>query len=413
MRNRSAILYIEDNADNQRLVRRILESRGYTVQIAVDGPDGLAQARSTQPALILVDINIPGLDGYETTTRLRGMGHLRGVPIVAVTADVREGARERSLVAGCDGYITKPIDPRELPEQLQEFIAGKREALPQGSEAPLLREYNHKLVERLEHQVRELMAANAELQELDQLKSQFLATLSHELRTPLTSILGYLDLFERGTFGTLSEVQGQALTVVTRNAHTLARQLNNLLYLQEVRSSQIRRVPVAVHDMALRLVAEHRARAAELGVSLESTLQPTQPYPGDAVALEQALRNLIDNALKFTPGGGFIRVTLNDDAARLIVRVDDSGMGIPAEALEKIFLPFYQVDSSLARPHPGAGLGLAIVKHVIEAHDGFVSVRSAPGSGSSFSIVLPRPASAAEVPAAHYSSEQALERIPT
>ena len=172
-----------------------------TVLLAKDGPDGIALARESQPALILVDINIPGLDGYETTTRLRGMAHLRGTPIVALTADSRVGARERSLVAGCDGYITKPIDPRGLPEQLSEFIGGKREALPHEAEAPLLREYNHKLVERLEQQVRELTAANAELQELDQLKSQFLATLSHELRTPLTSILGYLDLFERGTLG--------------------------------------------------------------------------------------------------------------------------------------------------------------------------------------------------------------------
>src|SRR6266542_630058 len=166
MNDQPTILYIEDNADNQRLVRRIMEACGYTVLLAKDGPDGIALARESQPALVLVDINIPGLDGYETTTRLRGMSHLRGTPIVAMTADSRVGARERSLVAGCDGYITKPIDPRGLPEQLSE---------------------------RLEKQVRELTAATAELQKLDQLKSQFLATLSHELHTPLPSILGYLD----------------------------------------------------------------------------------------------------------------------------------------------------------------------------------------------------------------------------
>jgi signal transduction histidine kinase len=390
MHERVTILYIEDNADNQRLVRRILEARGYTVLLAKDGPDGIALARESHPALILVDINIPGLDGYETTTRLRGMEHLRGTPIVALTADSRVGARERSLVAGCDGYIIKPIDPRGLPDQLGEFMAGKREALPQESEAALLREYSHKLVERLEQQVRELTAANAELQELDQLKSQFLATLSHELRTPLTSILGYLDLFERGTLGALSEIQSHALDVIGRNAHTLTRQLNNLLYLQEVRSSQIKRVPVAVYDMVLRLVAELQPSAHEAGLSLEMALQPTLAFPGDAMALEQAARNLIDNAIKFTPRGGRIRVALADDSSRIILRVEDSGIGIPSEAQEKIFVPFYQVDSSLARPYPGAGLGLAIVKHVVEAHGGQVTVRSAPGSGSTFTVVLLR-----------------------
>ena len=178
------------------------------------------------------------------------------------------GARERSLVAGCDGYITKPIDPRQLPQQLQEFIAGRRDALPQAVEAPLLREYNHKLVERLERQVRDLQAANVELQELDQLKSQFLATLSHELRTPLTSILGYLDLFDRGTLGALTEVQKHAIEVIARNALTLTRQLNNLLYLQEVRSSQIKRVPVMIYDMVLRLALELQPLAQEAGVNL-------------------------------------------------------------------------------------------------------------------------------------------------
>ncbi|HJZ48310.1 MAG TPA: hybrid sensor histidine kinase/response regulator [Roseiflexaceae bacterium] len=390
MPDQLTILYIEDNADNQRLVRRIMEARGYVVLLAKDGPDGLALAREAQPALVLVDINIPGLNGYETTTRLRGMEHLRGTPIVAVTADSRVGARERSLVAGCDGYITKPIDPRSLPEQLSEFIGGKREALPRDAEAPLLRAYNHKLVERLEQQVRELTAANAELQELDQLKSQFLATLSHELRTPLTSILGYLDLFDRGTLGPLSEVQGHAIDVIGRNAHTLTRQLNNLLYLQEVRSSQIKQVPVTVYDMVLRLSAELQPQAHAAGLNLEMSLQPTMIFSGDAMALEQAFRNLIDNAIKFTPRGGYIRVTLTDDPARIILRIEDSGIGIPAEALEKIFVPFYQVDSSLARPYPGAGLGLAIVRHVVDAHGGQVTVRSAPGSGSTFTIVLPR-----------------------
>jgi signal transduction histidine kinase len=339
---------------------------------------------------VLVDINIPGLDGYETTTRLRSMSHLRGTPIVAMTADSRVGARERSLVAGCDGYITKPIDPRGLPEQLSEFIGGKREVLAHETEAPLLRAYNHKLVARLEQQVRELTAANAELQELDQLKSQFLATLSHELRTPLTSILGYLDLFERGTLGTLSEIQGHAIDVISRNAHTLTRQLNNLLYLQEVRSSQIKPVPVTVYDMVLRLLAELQPLADSTGLQLEMSLQPTMIFAGDAMALEQAFRNLIDNAIKFTPRGGRIRVTLADDPSRIILQVEDSGIGIPAEAQEKIFVPFYQVDSSLARPYPGAGLGLAIVRHVVEAHGGQVTVRSAPGSGSIFTIVLPR-----------------------
>ncbi len=390
MQDKQTILYIEDNADNQRLTRRVLEARGYGVQIAQDGPSGIAVARESTPSLILVDINIPGLDGYETTTRLRSMEHLRATPIVALTADSRVGTRERSLVAGCDGYITKPIDARRLPDQIQEFIDGKREAVPQAVEAPLLREYNRKLVERLERQVRDLTAANAELQELDRLKSLFLATLSHELRTPLTSIMGYLDLFERQTLGPLNEMQSHAISVIVRNAHTLTRHLNNLLYLQEVRSAQIKRQPISVHDILRRLLIEFQPVAAQAGIELRTLLQPTAVFLGDGLGLEQSFRALLDNAVKFTPGGGHIRVTLADEPSRIIVRVEDSGISIPTEAQEKIFLPFYQIDSTLARPYPGAGLGLAIVKHVVEGHGGQITVRSAPETGSTFTLMLPR-----------------------
>jgi signal transduction histidine kinase len=384
------ILYIEDNHDNQRLVQRILQARGYAVQLAEDGPSGVAVARETAPALVLVDIGIPGMDGYETTTRLRSMPHLHHTPIVALTADTRPGTRERSIVAGCDGYITKPIDPRTLPDQIKEFIDGRREAVPEAVEAPILREYNQKLVARLERQVRDLSAANAELQEMDRMKSQFLATLSHELRTPLTSILGYLELFERRTLGPLNDVQTQAITVIARNSRTLSRILNNLLYLQEVRTGEPRRAPLMPHELLRGLLSEYQPAAADAGLTLHTSLQPAAVYHGDPVGLGQAFRALLDNAIKFTPRGGHITVTLRDESTRLIVRVEDSGIGIAAAAQEKIFLPFFQVDDTLARPYPGAGLGLAIVKQVMEAHSGQVTVRSAPGVGSAFTLVLPR-----------------------
>ncbi|NWG22789.1 MAG: hybrid sensor histidine kinase/response regulator [Chloroflexi bacterium] len=390
MTNRIAILYIEDNRDNQTLVQRILEARGYALHVREDGPGGIALARESHPALILVDIGIPGMDGYETTTRLRSLPHLRATPIIALTADTRPGTRERALAAGCDGYITKPIDPRRLPEQIAEFLAGKRESLPENLEATMLREYNTKLVARLEQQVRELSARNAELQDLDRLKNNFLATLSHELRTPLTSILGYLELFERRTLGPLSEVQNQAIGVIARNARILSRILNNLLYLQEVRSSEVRRVPTMIHDLIRELVAEMQPLAHEAGVDLQVSIQPTALYLGDPIGISQALRALIDNAIRFTPMTGRVHVALTDEPSRVLVRVEDTGIGIPADAQEKIFLPFYQVDDTLARPYAGAGLGLAIVKHVVEAHGGQVTVRSAVNAGSTFTVVLPR-----------------------
>lgn len=112
------VLYIEDNAGNRMLVRRILEAEGYSVTEAVDGPSGLKTAAEGQFDLILLDINLPEIDGYDLARRLRSMSNLQSVPILAVTANVMQGDRERTLAAGCDGYIQKPIDVDRLPEQV-------------------------------------------------------------------------------------------------------------------------------------------------------------------------------------------------------------------------------------------------------------------------------------------------------
>lgn len=385
------ILYVEDNPDNQRLVQRVLGARGYQVLLAEDGPGGLALARETLPAMVLVDLGIPGLDGYETTTRLRSLPHLRAVPIVALTADGSPGARERALVAGCDGYIVKPIDARQLPTLVAEFIAGRRErvAAP-AEEVDLLRAYSQKLVERLEQRVLELSAANAELQELDRLKGQFLSTLSHELRTPLTSLLGYLELFDRGMLGELAPAQREAVGVMRRSGETLAQQLNNLLYFQELRGRAVRPRPLRPVETLRPLLVAMGERAEDAGVALEVLAGDAGPILADADGFEQLARALLDNALKFTPRGGRVRLTLHDEATRLIMRVEDSGPGIEREHLQKIFLPFYRIETPESHAMPGAGLGLAIARHIAEAHGAQITVRSAPGRGSVFTVVLPR-----------------------
>lgn len=385
------ILYIEDNRDNQRLVQRVLGARGYQVLIAEDGPSGVSMARESLPALVLVDLAIPGLDGYETTTRLRSLPHLDHVPIIALTADGSFDSRERAMVAGCDGYLIKPIEPRQLPAQIAEFIDGRRDTISASSnEASLLRAYNQKLVERLEERVRELSAANAELQELDRLKSQFLSTLSHELRTPLTSLIGYLELFDRGMLGALSGQQGEAIKVMRRSGDVLAHQLNNLLYFQELRTRSFHLRAIRPHETLRQVVAAAHERAGEAGIHFEALTNEIAPIQADPGALEQLLRSLLDNAIKFTPRGGRVRLIFHDEPSRLIIRVEDSGIGIAPEHQEKIFLPFYQVDSSLARSQPGSGLGLAIVRHVVQAHGGQATVRSELGKGSVFTVVLPR-----------------------
>jgi signal transduction histidine kinase len=154
------ILYIEDSPDNRMLVRALLPSDQYTIVEAEDGLAGIAAALREQPALILLDINLPGIDGYEVGVALRSFPALRTTPIIAVTAYAMEGDRERTLVSGCDGYIAKPLDADAFPCQIAEFLHGKRERLDERQQAPFLRELNQRLVYRMVRQIEELETLN-------------------------------------------------------------------------------------------------------------------------------------------------------------------------------------------------------------------------------------------------------------
>jgi signal transduction histidine kinase len=154
------ILYIEDSPDNRMLVRALLPASQYTIVEAEDGLAGIAAALREEPALILLDINLPGIDGYEVGVALRSFPALRVTPIIAVTAYAMEGDRERTLVAGCDGYITKPLDADAFPGQVAEFLRGKRERLEEHKEGPFLRELNQRLVYRMVRQIEELETLN-------------------------------------------------------------------------------------------------------------------------------------------------------------------------------------------------------------------------------------------------------------
>ncbi|RME51687.1 MAG: response regulator, partial [Caldilineae bacterium] len=185
------ILYVEDDPGSQTLVSRVLAAEGYRVVLANNGLEGIDVATREQPDLILMDINIGDLDGYAVTTKLRSIEELQHVPIIALTANVLKGDRERALIAGCDGYISKPIDVDEFPRQIAAFLQGHRETVPSDQQVDYLTRYSQQLVEHLEAKVLELKKANRELQRLEKMKSDFIILSAHELRTPLTTAYGY------------------------------------------------------------------------------------------------------------------------------------------------------------------------------------------------------------------------------
>jgi len=261
---------------------------------------------------------------------------------------------------------------------------------------------------------KELAAKNAkleesyqQLQELDQLKSNFLATVSHELRTPLTSIIGYAEMLIEGLAGPLGPEQLEYLRTIMDKGESLLGLISSILDLTRIESGKLRinTEPFDLEAMVANAISSVLPQANRRGLKLSAEVSPELPQPVlDQEKITQCVVNLLANAVKFTPEGGTVVVRIGPaprmpakplgrfDAvdAYFRIEVQDSGIGIPAEQLGRIFDSFYQVDGSSTREFGGAGLGLAIVRSYVEAHGGEIDATSSPGEGTTIQMILPR-----------------------
>jgi signal transduction histidine kinase len=370
------VLYIEDNPESRALVRSVLESKGFEMLEASDGIAGIDLAVAARPDLILCDIQLPGIDGYETVTRLRARKQLDGCPIVVLTS---HGDRGLSLAIGCDGYIEKPIDVSRFPEQLREFLHGKREKVKSQEERRYLREYSQSLVERLEATVRELTMANARLRAAARSKTEFMQNLSHELATPLTPITGYLKILSAGKTGTLTDQQHRILDSMGTAAERLARTIDNLVDFATLESGgySVHRDVFDAAGLTKAVLDEEKPKAKAKKVHLEGGCDVNEPAWGDERKLRQAVANVVDNAIKFSPAGSEVLLRVTSDATRLLVEVYDQGEGLLPGESERVFDPFFHADRPEERA-PGAGLGLPVAKQIVEAHGGHIWIESPP-----------------------------------
>jgi signal transduction histidine kinase len=409
MEQKVKILYVEDDPSSEVLVRRVLESEGFQVVTTSDGLSAIEIAKRELPDMILMDINISGLDGYEVTTRLRTIGDLRLVPIVAVTAATLQGDRERALIAGCTGYISKPIDVDRFPHQVRSFLQGTKEEIESAEEkAEYLEEYSHRLVDRLENKIRELEQSNAELQRLDRMKTDFIIIAGHELRTPLTAIYGYAQILQaKPEIPGSSDEPGSLRFIIDRMTEATWR-LNQVVGdILNVSLIDANKLDLSVGPVFLNsLVTQALADIKRIGPDRELTFEVTgiDDLPliiGDSKRLYQALWNVVTNAVKYTPDGGRIYITGRQIEDTIQIAVKDSGIGIQPEDQERIFDRFYILhDTALHRSSKtafkggGLGVGLTVARGIIEGHGGRIWVESEGHDeqrlpGSTFHILLP------------------------
>jgi signal transduction histidine kinase len=412
------ILYVEDDAPSRMLVKQVLQFAGYKVFEAEDGMTGIRMAQEAKPDLILMDINMPGLDGREAATKIKSLPGMSDLPIIAVTANVMEGDRERALTAGCDGYLAKPIDVDALPDQITEFLRGRRERVDMAAERDYLREYSERLVDKLEEKVAELTVANEKLQRSDELKSRFISIAAHELRTPITIIRGYMDILMEPAQpyadpNVIAMLQGIANGV--RRLHEIVQDMLDVTRI-EAGTLDLQIAPVRLAEVVEKAVSQYRPISEQRDQTL--TLEPLEHLPiiwGDGGRVLQILNHIIGNAVKYTPNGGSVTVggrVLGQEApdaaaepapeaSYVELTVTDTGVGIDPDEQEHIFEPFYEVRDP--RYHStsktdfmggGAGLGLSIARGVAEAHGGWIWMESEGYDpdhcpGSCFHVVLP------------------------
>jgi signal transduction histidine kinase len=360
------VLLADDNADMRMYVRELLNSR-YNVEAVTDGAEALEAARRARPDLILCDVMMPRMNGFDLLKTLRADAELRDVPIIMLSARAGEESRIEGLGAGADDYIVKPFHARELLARigaLLELTDVRRDAL--------------------ERQRRQL-------EEADRHKNEFLAMLAHELRNPLAPIRNAGELLSRTL---ASDPQARsALATVERQVKHLTRLVDDLLDISRITQGRIelRRSPVRVDQViahALEAV-DPLIRQKQHQVAVVSSRQRLT-VNGDPERLVQCVGNILTNAAKYTPANGEIRVESRQVRDEAVVTIRDNGVGIPPELMPKVFDLFIQGERTLDRPQGGLGVGLTIVRRLIEMHGGSIAVTSeGAGRGAAFEIRLP------------------------
>jgi signal transduction histidine kinase len=413
------ILLVDDHEENLLALEAILVDPSYNLVRASSGRAALKEVLRRDFALILLDVAMPDLDGYETAELIRSRDRSRLTPVIFLTANYRSDAQVfRGYTVGGVDYIFKPFNPDILKSKVAVFVElyQNRDALKRQTRALLLA--HEELEDRVRARTRELAEANISLREevderkrieaerlallqseqraraqaetVNRLKDEFLATLSHELRTPLNAILGWSHLLTSRKSD--PAMVDRAIGVIRNNAMAQSQLIEDILDVSRIIGGKVRlrmaRVPLRdVMDAALDSVSP---AAQAKAIVIERDCDDIEPIAGDYDRLQQVVWNLLSNAVKFTPREGRVTVTLKQHANDVVLRVEDTGIGISREFLPYVFDRFSQADGSATRRHGGLGLGMAIVRHLVELHGGTVRADSAgEGAGATFTITLP------------------------
>jgi signal transduction histidine kinase len=402
-----SILLVDDEPRNLDVLESILGTADYQLVRAQTADEALMALLEGEFAALVLDIRMPGISGIELAQLIKQRRRTRDIPILFLTAHLSdEGDVLRGYDVGAVDYLTKPVNPDILRSKIAVFAelfrktralaaanqALEKEVLERQRAEEALRQANEELEARVQERTADERAARAEAERASRLKDDFLATVSHELRTPLNAILGWAQILTQGR-SAWPEAAAQGLAAILRNARAQAHLIEDLLDMSRIVSGKVRLdlQTLGLAEIVDSAVGTITPAAQTKGVELEYAMVDSAPsVRGDSERLQQILLNLLGNAVKFTPEGGRVRVSVTARDGWAEVVVSDTGQGIVQHFMPYVFDPFRQADPSPTRRHGGLGLGLAVVQHLVELHGGTVRAESpGEGLGSTFSVKLP------------------------
>ncbi|MGC9503458.1 response regulator [Baaleninema sp.] len=368
----AVVLIVDDNPTNLSVLAAHLEAAGFSLRVAQDGESALRVAALQLPDLIILDILMPGIDGFETCRRLKNNPLTREIPVIFMSALSDSVDKVKGLSLGAVDYITKPFERDEVLARLQLHLKMRR--LTQA-----LADRNRRLQEEIRNRRQAEGASRA--------KSQFLAKMSHELRTPLNAILGFSQLMERDE--TLTAEQQEYLRIICRSGEHLLTLINDVLELSKIEAGKVslKEAPLEIDRLLQGLQEMLMWRVQAKGLSFEVFCSDDVPscVRTDEGKLRQVLINLLSNAIKFTESGGVtLRVGAtpqSGDRVQLYFEVEDTGLGIPPEELDMIFEAFVQTQTGY-RSEEGTGLGLPISRQLVQLMGGDIALDSVRGVGT-------------------------------
>lgn len=412
------ILVVDDRQENRFLVQSVLESSGFRVHLANNGEEALDIARLHRPDLIISDITMPKMDGFQLCRIVKADDILKDIRFVFYTATYTEEKDERfALSLGADQFLVQPIEPVELVHRVNKLIAktdGVAFIGEHKEDVEYYREYSQRLVLKLERKLDELEIANRKLQSLNttledkvtertgdlKRKNQELATTNgelqafahtaaHDLRAPLRSIQGFAALMAEEVVARCSPETRSHLDRIKRSTAQMDRLVQDLLDYSKVASTQVRLLPIKLDRIVRQVVADRQIDIDEKHAVIKVKVDKIDVH-GVEVLLVQLFENLLSNALKFVAPGVQPRVVIRAEVDGRIARVwvEDNGIGIPPEYKDRIFNVFERLHQQDV--YPGTGIGLAIVRKAVERMGGRIHVASEVGKGTSFCIELKR-----------------------